>query len=233
MTAVLGRSRPPGASDPSTNGNAKATRAPGLRSMPARQRRMPWIALGLLLVFGSGLAFAAWSKASSTRVAVLVAARDLDAGEVLTADAVRTEEVAAGPAVAVVTPAQRSLLIGMVARGPIASGTLLARTMVTDGGVVPAGQAVVGAVLDPGAYPTAALRAGDRVDLIATAGENGTDAAAGSLGSATVWSITDAGAADGSEREFISLLVMTDRATAVTNAAAHGQLRLVLVGGGS
>ena len=30
---------------------------------PSTKRRMPWIALGLLLVFGSGLAFAAWSRA--------------------------------------------------------------------------------------------------------------------------------------------------------------------------
>jgi SAF domain len=233
MTALLGATRPPAAIHRSTTGDAKAGRVPGVRSTPARQRRMPWIALGLLLVFGSGLAFAAWSRASSARVAVLVAARDVDAGEVITADAVRTDDVAAGPGVAVVTPAQRSLLIGKVARGPIASGTLMARAMVSETDVVSVGQAVVGAVLAPGAYPTAALRAGDQVELVASASENDPDASAGSLGPATVWAITDTGAADGSRSRFISLLVAADRATAVTNAASRDQLRLVLVGAGS
>ena len=41
--------------------------------------------------------------------------------------------------------------------------------MVTDGDAVPAGQAVVGAVLAPGAYPTAALRPGDPVQLVEAA----------------------------------------------------------------
>jgi hypothetical protein len=97
MTAVLERRRRPAVG--SRPRPADESKVAGLRSSPARQRRMPWVALGLLLVFGSGLAFAAWSHATSSRVAVLVAASDIDAGEVVGPRSLRTEEIAAGPGV--------------------------------------------------------------------------------------------------------------------------------------
>ena len=142
---------------------------------PSTKRRMPWIALGLLLVFGSGLAFAAWSRATSTRVAVLVTSHDVAAGQTVGEDMVTTTEVEVGPGVPTLPAGDRAAVVGQVARGPIPAGTLLSREMVTDGGAIPAGQAVVGAVLAPGAYPTAALRPGDPVQLVAAAasGESG------------------------------------------------------------
>ena len=231
MTAVLDAPRRPAASR--AGQSDAAPRVAGLRSTPARQRRMSWVALGLLLVFGSGLAFAAWSHASSARVAVLVAARDIDPGEVIGPDALRSEEVAAGPGVARVTRSEESLVVGKLARGPIPAGALMVPTMVTDGGVVPAGHTVVGAVLAPGAYPTAALRAGDPVELVAAAVATDPDAPPVSLGRGEVWAIEQADGAAASPGRFVSLLVPADQALAVTNAAALQQLRLVLVGAGS
>jgi Flp pilus assembly protein CpaB len=194
---------------------------------------MPWVALGLLLVFGSGLAFAAWSHATSSRVAVLVAASDIDAGDVIGPTSLRTEEVAAGPGLSRVTADRRADLVGKSARGPIPAGALLTPTMVSDGPVVPAGQSVVGAVLAPGAYPTEALRPGDTVELVASAVTKEPDAVPLSLGRARVWAITDADATSGTRGRFVSLLVSADDALAVTNASALQQLRLVLVGAGS
>jgi hypothetical protein len=191
---------------------------------------MPWVALGLLLVFGSGLAFAAWSHATSSRVAVLVAATDIDAAEVIDPSALRTEEVAAGPGVDRVTADRRAELVGKTARGPIPAGTLLAPSMVSDGPVVPDGQTVIGAVRAPGAYPTEALRPGDGVELVTVAAATEPDAMPASLGRAQVWAIADADAASGTRGRFVSLLVPADHALAVTNAAALQQLRLVLVG---
>ena len=86
---------------------------------------MPWIALGLLLVFGSGLAFAAWSRATSTRVAVLVASRDVAAGQTVGDDMVTTTEVEVGPGVPTLPAGDRGVVVGQVARGPIPAGTLL------------------------------------------------------------------------------------------------------------
>jgi hypothetical protein len=208
-----------------------ARRPPGLRSTPARQRRMPWIALGLLLVFGAGLAFAGWSRATSKQVAVLVAARDIDAGDVVDAGAVRVSHVALGSDVKAVRAGDRAAVVGKVARGLIPSGTLIGSSMVTTGPIVPAGHAVVGAVLAAGAYPTASLRPGDAVELIATAGANEPGASAEPLGTGRVWSVSDPRSPGGSGL-FVSLLVPSDRAATVSNAAALQRLRLVLVGTG-
>jgi hypothetical protein len=124
-------------------------------------------------VFGSGLAFAAWSRATSTKVAVLVASHDVAAGQTVGDDMVTTTEVEVGPGVPTLPAGDRAAVVGQVARGPIPAGTLLSPQMVTDGDAVPAGQAVVGAVLAPGAYPTAALRPGDRAaDRAAASGES-------------------------------------------------------------
>jgi hypothetical protein len=206
------------------------SRPPGVRSTPTRQRRLPWIALGVLLVFGAGLAFAAWSRAASVRVPVLVAARDVAPGEVLSADAVSTVEVGAGPGVRTVAAADRTLVLGQVARGPIPAGTLLSPDMVADGDAVPPGQAVVGALLAPGAYPTAALRAGDHVLLVEVAGVGEPSGQVTELGDGEVWAVTTPDIPGGTEL-FVSLLVPADRASAAADAAGRQQLRLVLVGG--
>jgi hypothetical protein len=122
-------------------------------------------------------------------------------------------------------------VVGQVARGPIPAGTLLSPKMVTDGDAVPTGQAVVGAVLAPGAYPTAALRPGDPVLLIEATGSGESNQPRG-LGAARVWAITSPDG-PGASGLFVSLLVPQDRAVDATNAAARQQLRLVLVGSGS
>ena len=198
---------------------------------PSTKRRMPWIALGLLLVFGSGLAFAAWSRATSTRVAVLVASDDVAAGQTVGDDMVTTTEVEVGPGVRTLPAGDRAAVVGQVARGPIPAGTLLSPQMVTDGDAVPAGQAVVGAVLAPGAYPTAALRPGDPVQLIEAAA-SGDSNQPRAQGAARVWAITSPDG-PGASGLFVSLLVPQDRAVDATNAAGRQQLRLVLVGSGS
>jgi hypothetical protein len=161
---------------------------------------------------------------------VLVAASDIDAGEVVGPRSLRTEEIAAGPGVPRVRAEHRAELIGKTARGPIPAGTVLAPAMVSAGPVVPAGLSVVGAVLAPGAYPTEALRPGDVVELVAAAVANEPDVPPASLGRAQVWAIGDADATSGTRGRFVSLLVPADDALAVSNAAALQQLRLVLVG---
>jgi len=207
------------------------TQARARAMTPSTKRRVPWIAFGLLLVFGSGLAFAAWSRATSARVPVLVASHDVAAGQTVSDDMVTTTEVEVGPDVPTIAASDRAAVVGRVARGPIPVGTLLSPQLVTDGSPVPDGQAVVGAVLPSGAYPTAALRAGDRVQLVqaAATGETGE---ARTLGDARIWALTSPDG-PGASGLFVSLLVPQDQAAETANAAARQQLRVVLVGGGS
>jgi hypothetical protein len=195
-----------------------------------RERRVPWIALGLLLVFGAGLGFAAWSQTTSSRSPVLIADRDVAAGESVEVDAIGTADIGAGPGARTVPASDLELVVGRVARGPIPAGTVLSPDMVSDGDVVPDGQAVVGAVLESGAYPTATLRPGDSVRMVEAAEAGDPAAVPKELGAGRVWAVTTPDG-PGEGGLFVSLLVPEGQAAAASDAAARQQLRLILVGG--
>jgi hypothetical protein len=195
-----------------------------------RERRVPWIALGLLLVFGAGLGFAAWSQTTSSRSPVLIADRDVAAGEFVEVDAIGTADIGAGPGARTVPASDLELVVGRVARGPIPAGTVLSPDMVSDGDVVPDGQAVVGAVLESGAYPTATLRPGDSVRMVEAAEAGDPAAVPKELGAGRVWAVTTPDG-PGEGGLFVSLLVPEGQAAAASDAAARQQLRLILVGG--
>jgi SAF domain len=211
--------------------HARAPRSTAKVARVKRERRVPWIALGLLLVFGAGLGFAAWSRATSSRSPALIAARDIAAGETVTVDGVGTADVGAGPGARTVPASDVDLVVGGVARGPIPAGTVLSPDMIGDGDAVPDGQAVIGAVLEAGAYPTASIRPGDPVRMVeaAATGKDPT-AVPSELGAARIWAVTTPDGPGGSGL-FVSLLVPEDQAAAASNAAARQQLRLILIGG--
>jgi hypothetical protein len=160
---------------------------------------------------------------------VLIAARDVVAGEAVAVDAIGTADVGAGPGARTVAASDLDMVVGRVARGPIPAGTVLSPDMVSDGDAVPDGQAVIGAVLEAGAYPTAGLRPGDPVRMVEAAATGDSAAMPRELGAAHIWAITtpDGPAESGL---FVSLLVPEDQAAAASNAAARQQLRLILIG---
>jgi Flp pilus assembly protein CpaB len=197
-----------------------------------RQRQLPWVALGVLLVVMSMLGFALWSIQQAQRTPVLVAGREIDAGSVIERDDLELVSVGADAGLSVIDAGQEDLVIGATARGPIPAGTPLSPALVVPAAeAVPAGSAVVGAMLEAGEYPTSALQPGDRVKLIETApaGPAVERDQVVELAEATVWTGEPL---DGSSRRelFVSLLVVETSAARVSSAAAAEQLRLVLVG---
>ena len=156
-----------------------------------------------------------------------MAVRDVAAGETVPVDAVGTADIGAGPGVRTVAASDLDLVVGRVARGPIPAGSVLSPDMVSDGDAVPEGQAVIGAVLEAGAYPTAALRPGDPVRMVEAAAAGDLAAVPRELGAGRVWAVTTPDG-PGAGGLFVSLLVPEDQAAAASSAAARQQLRLVL-----
>lgn len=232
MTSTLERTtsnKPPAGKKPKDLGPVGVS----VHGTPQRRRQLPWAVLGVLLVAGSVLAFALWSQQQAERIPVLVAASDIDAGAVIDRGDVTLISIGSDPGVRLLDATQQSLVVGQVARGPIPQGTPFSELLVvaeTDS--VPAGQAVVGAPLSPGEYPTSALRAGDIVQMVRVLPRTGVgEQDVEILGTATVWTIEDLFA--GSEpRLFVSLLVEDVLAPEVANAVSQDQFRLVLVGSG-
>ena len=208
-----------------------------MSSLEAPKRRKPsWMAVGALLVGVAGLLGAYVFSVMSDTISVTVAAHDIAPGEVLGPDDIRVVEMGRTADLRAVQAEQQDLIVGLAARGPIPSGTVLNTGLfVSADEVVPAGKVVVGASLPSGAVPTRSLQAGDEVGLIEVASGSATPTGqaqpAADLGTATVWAVENNVSSNSpSDRVWVSLVVdEADRVT-VSQAAANETLRLVLLG---
>ena len=208
----------------SANGSS-AGRPLALEPPPGRRVRLPELALGIVVVAGCALAAVLWQASSVERDPVLAVRDGVRRGEVLTADDVQVVYVASDDPIGHLPEAQLEAVVGGVAGTDMAAGTLLTADLVVAGGAVTAGAGVVGLALEPGQVPTATLRPGDLVNVVA-----GPDAATAGesvlVERAEVYAVEDL-PAEG--RVFVSLGMDEARANDVAAAAERGRLRLVLV----
>lgn len=191
--------------------------------------------IGSLLV-GLAALLGAWVfAATSEQVSVMVAAHDIEPGEVIDASDLRVVQIGASGDLRAIQSSQQNLILGRAARGPIPQGTVLNTDLfVAEGGAVPAGMVVVGAALNAGAVPSSRLRPGDEVNVLAaqrtTAGpqDSAQPPVAALLASGTVWSVEATGST--SAGLWVALVVPASAEGAVVQAAADGLMRLSLVG---
>ena len=209
------------------SGNGHSVGRPlALEPPRGRRVRVPELALGLLVVAGCALAAVLWHASSVERDPVLAVRDGVRRGDVLTVDDVQVVYVSSDDPIGHLAEAQLDAVVGGVAAADMAPGTLLTPDLVIDGAGVTAGEGVVGLALEPGQVPTATLRPGDVVNVVA-----GPDAAASGedvlVERAEVYAIEDL-PAEG--RVFVSLGMDEARANEVAAAAERGRVRLVLVG---
>jgi hypothetical protein len=216
MTATIDR--------PARNGTAPPAPA-GLRVAGRKRRRPAWVAAGVMIVFGSGLAMALWASSLSDRVSVLAVAREIPAGERIDPGDLRLVDVAAGSGLVTMPASSRADVVGELATVTIPAGALLQPAHVDGTSAIPAGFAVVGVSLRPGAMPVGDLGVGDRV-LVVDAGQED----ARELAEATVFAVRpDPSSAAAT---VVSLLVPESQATEVAQSGALEQVQLVLVSQG-
>lgn len=212
---------------PRTNGSNGHT---AVRVTATRAKRVPWVALGVVLVLVGALLSGLLVQSAGDRVAVVVAARDIDPGQVIEASDLRLIEIAIDGQASTVPASQRASLLGKTAASRIPTGALLSPAHFADGSVLADGEVVVGALLGPGGIPVPNLRVGDEVLLLEARDPERSRDDAEPLGSATVYLVT-AGTQSGTQ--FVSLAVDQRVAQRVADAAAAQLLRLVLQPGGS
>lgn len=185
---------------------------------------MPWLALALVLVVGGGLLVGLLVQSVGDRTPVLAAARAIAPGQVITDGDLRVVDVGVDGRASLVPASSRRSIVGQVAVVGIPEGALLAAGQLAADGGIESGSVVVGALLGPGELPTPTLRAGDRVELVAVTGSQGTER--DSLGTASVFSAAP-GTQTGSV--FVSLVVADSIAEEVADVAAQQRLRLLLL----
>lgn len=227
--SLLVRRRPIPAAAPSRNGDGVHVSS----LEPPKRRKTSWVVMGVLLVAISALLGASLFVSISDRISVMVAAVDLEPGVPITAADLRVVEMGRTSELRAIQPEMQDLVIGKVPRGPIPAGTVLNTGLFVDRDeLLPDGQVVVGALLEPGAAPTSSLAVGDTVEMLSvapSAAQTASGAPATRLGRGTVWSVQAGSGSDVSGRLWVSLVVDESLHASVVQAAADGRLRLGLV----
>lgn len=144
--------------------------ADGLRPVslvaPRGRRRPALLVAGVAMVVLGALAAIWLVSASGHRVPVVMVAKDMAYGSVVTREDLTTTSVAVDPSVAVVPAGEVSSLVGQRATVTLRTGALLTRADVTSAGVVGPDQVLVPLPLAAGRVPASGLSAGDRLLVV-------------------------------------------------------------------
>jgi hypothetical protein len=212
------------------NGAASSGAPPLARtSLPTRQRRPGWAALGGVLVLGLGAAFGYLYSTAGSKEPVVVLTAPVAVGEVIDRADLSTVDVAGD--VTAIAGANLESVVGQRAAVALLPGTLLQRSMVTDADPIPPGQAQVGMAVKAGQVPADGLIAGDRVQVLRLAGQV---AGAGDPGAPVV--LVDSAVVFAAHQDpvqpgttLLTLVVPADVAPKVAAAGATGAAAVVKV----
>ncbi len=151
---------------------ADATSASATRLAAVAPRRHPalWM-LSISLVAGGALLAVDAARSAGHKSAVLVAARDVGAGEQITPGDVAVVHVSTDPGLPTVPAGDQPSVVGSVAAVDLKAGSLLTRSELTGTATPAAGTVLVGLALKAGQLPARELTRGDRVLIVATPGQ--------------------------------------------------------------
>lgn len=214
----------------------KPSRASRLRGN-ARRRSVPHLALGVVLVLACAAVAVFAALQFTDRQQVLVLARPVTVGQVLSVQDLRQVSVSVGDGVAVVPAAQAATVVGQAMAVSLPAGSLLTPTELGAAAVPQAGQAVTALALKPGQFPPA-VGPGAHVLVVLgpNSGSGGSASSASSSGPAqatAVWpaTVTDV-AAQANDQTTVVSVQLADVAARQLAAQAAGAVSLVLVPGG-
>lgn len=149
-----------------------------------RRRRLPFVALGSLLVVVCVLGYAWGAVRLGDRIQVLAVARPVAAGQVIAVADLTQVSAADDPGVLLIPVAQAEEVIGRTAVVPLLAGTLLTPSLIGDAAFPPPGKVTASLALKPGQYPQG-LTNGARVAVFVSATGTGAEGQANPAAKAT------------------------------------------------
>ncbi|BCB86162.1 SAF domain-containing protein [Phytohabitans suffuscus] len=203
-----------------------------------RQRRMRPGLLGLAVLLialgGLGAAFAVTSvRATGTYLAV---ARPVSVGTALTADDLRSVQVAGGVGLSPVPASKINDVLGKRAAVTLVPDTLITMEQLTDKPLLGPGQQQVAIGLKPNQVPAKELRPGDKVLLVSTPPQNASTTGDVRTSQTTRYEATVVDATEPDEKgpdrtTVVVYLALAGRdAPAVVTLAAQNRLAVILTG---
>lgn len=201
---------------------------PGDRLPKLRRQRRPALAVaGGLLVVLCGVTSAALATAGNDRLRVLALARDVQAGQVLTADDVLVAELA-GSGLSALSADGASLVVGQTVTASLPAGTLLNDSMLSRTPLPGAGLQLVAVAVKPGGVPVEAAPGRDvtLVKVVTTADPQAAAQPTVLVPRARVVSVRTETA---NGLVILSVQVPTSAALAVAQASATGAVAVTLL----
>ncbi len=207
--------------------SANSTR---LAAVAPRRRPALWT-LSVALVAGGALLAVDAARSAGHKSAVLVAARDVGAGEQITPADVAVVHVSTDPGLRTVPAGDQPSLVGSVAAVDLKAGSLLTGAELTGTATPAAGTVLVGLALKAGQLPARELSRGDRVLIVATPGQpdSASPAQPGRSGTygAVVQDSAPTAAGDGST--VVDVVAAQNTAPALAADAAGGHIAVLLL----
>lgn len=195
---------------------------------PARTR-WPEITLGVMVVAIFALAGAWFYSSASDADAVLALRNPVDRGHIITNTDLVVVEVATEDQLNTLSREQASAIIGQIAMTDLSAGTLVSADLFAARASIAEGNGVVGLALDPGEYPTLALRPGDLVRVVETPRQG--EPTGAEIVLVEVAEVVDVAAIGVQNQFFVSLSMTTAEADAVAAADSQDRVRLIQVAG--
>ncbi|GJF30326.1 flagellar protein FlgA [Kitasatospora sp. NE20-6] len=149
---------------------AAAAAAP--KPVNARRRRPALIGLSVALIAAGGLVGAMTLTAAGQRSEVLVVAKPLALGQVITRADLTVASISLDPVLKPVSADRLSSILGQHASVQLQPGTTLTQADVTSDALVQPGKQLVGIQAKPGQLPATALVPGEKVLIVSTPGQN-------------------------------------------------------------
>jgi len=202
-----------------------------MRLSPTKARRNgALIAVGVLLMVGCGLIAAVLQMRATSRTAVLAVTQQVPAGQVVRSSDLSTVSISGGAGLRAIAAGDRSSVVGKTVSVALMPGTLVTRSELAANNTVANGKVVIGLSLKPGQLPTARLKQGDVVVVLATGSAAGAaaDRPAGTVlvSRAAVFGVE--GGDRSSDNTAVSIVIDEADAPAVAGAASVNQVTLVL-----
>ena len=195
---------------------------------PARTR-WPEITLGVMVVAVFALAGAWFYSSVSDADAVLALRNPVDRGQIITNNDLVVVEVATEDQLNTLSREQAPAIVGQIAMTDLSAGTLVSADLFASRAAIADGNGVVGLALDPGEYPTLALRPGDLVRVVETPRQGEATDAENVL--VEVAEVVDVAVIGVQNQLFVSLSMTTAEADTVAAADSQDRVRLIQVAG--
>jgi len=209
------------------------TTAPARGRLPVarRDRRPALAALAVLLILLGALGSALIAFRSGDRTGVLVAARDIPVGTVITAQDLTTMQVSADSG-SVLEDTFEDRFIGTRAIGTIPKGTLVNARMFSAASIIPEGAGLVGIVVDPTRRTADVPDVGDVVRVVYVSNSTSSSSTEGYVpGDSVVTAarVLDVSSGGGADVSNVTVLIRNEMAGRVAALAAAGNLALVVL----